>query len=206
MGPSGRHARWHRRIACAAATLAVCVAPAAAQPGEPRDRPVMNDLAPLITFTTVFGIVETPEDLFANESLFLIFATSQTIGEVIALQKDLAPLAAAGLPAMVVDVDCFTSRHDAKKRWEEAGLILPLRFDAGDLAARYDVRGVPFVVMRDSGGVLRYRGGTGRARQGKVQVGWLAQEMVYGKRPSVQALPVGDTRLMHLPKCSGVRK
>lgn len=192
--------------AIAALTAALCLSTANAQQDDGSRRPVMNDPAPLISFTTVFGVGETPSDLFQTEALVVIFATGQTVDEVIRLQGVLAPLAAAGLPAMVVDVDCFTSRHDARDRWEEAGLILPLRFDSGALAERYDVFGVPFVVMRDGDGILRYRGGTGRSAKDKEAFKWLGQEMLFNKRPSVQALPAGDPSLNHYPKCSGVRR
>lgn len=167
--------------------------------------PVIGKAAPRVVFASKVGVVETADSRFDTDALILIFATPESADEVMALQSRLARFADAGLPTLIVDVDCFTTRNDAATLWANRGLFLPLGFDDGGLSGLYRVTGVSYAVLIDHEGILRYLGGLGRTAEQHELFTKLAEELISGARLSVHTLPIAEPGYSHLPDCRGIR-
>ncbi|NRA31512.1 MAG: redoxin domain-containing protein [Parvularculaceae bacterium] len=193
-----------RLIACSTAFALNCLAFAQIQ--EPSaERVAIDEPAPRITFTDKFGVPRTLDSLYKSPQVLVIFATEASAAEVLAIQQSLRPFAINGLPSLVVDVDCKTERHDADQFWQEQGLLLPVRFDDGTLAERYQIDGVPSAAIVDAEGHLRYLGGLGRTPAQRRTFLDLPTQLLYGAPLGARRLPVADPALPHARQCTTAR-
>lgn len=169
------------------------------------ERVAIGEQAPRLNFTDRFGVPRTLDSLYKTPPVLLIFATSETAGEVLAIQRALQPLAINGLPSLVIDVDCELARYDAASFWEELGLLLPVRYDDGTLAERYRIDGVPSAAIIDEEGDLQYLGGLGRTAADRRTFLELLTQFVYAAPLSARRLPVADPQLPHARQCATAR-
>jgi len=169
------------------------------------DSPVIDATAPPIIFTDVNGRSQRVDEVVGTKEFVLIFTTSESASDILNRQSELLKLANNGTSTIIIDIDCFSTRSEAENKWKELGLKLPIRYDAGGLSSLFQVVGLPFAIMVDQKGILRFSGGTGRTENEKKTFSSLLRMLNTSSNFDVTGLPISHEGLSHFPKCRGKR-
>jgi len=191
----------HKWTLLLAATLFQVTATADTQPVSP----VIDETAPPIVFTDVNGRIQRVDEIVDTKEFVLIFTSSESAIDILEMQIELLKLVDNGTSIIIIDIDCFSTRIEAENKWKKLGLQVLIRYDAGGLSSRYRVAGLPFAVMVDQEGILRFYGGTGRTENEKKYFLSLLRMLNSSSSLDVTSLPISNEGLSHFPKCRGKR-